>query len=136
MAGRTVELNVAGETCRVVTTASEEELQRFAAMVEEKLADVLQPGRPVTTKAMLLAAVALAHDAAEQRDRAEAVAARARDGLGGLLERVDHALERSDELEREREGRRRRNAGSQGESSKSAHHAMGSDDGDGAGDGP
>ena len=108
MGGRTVELNVAGETCRVVTTANEDELHRFAAMVEEKLADVLQPGRPLTTKAMLLAAVALAHDLEEQRNRADAIAAKATRGLGGLLERVDEALEQSAALSREREGRRRR----------------------------
>lgn len=112
MAGRTVELQVGGESCRVVTTADEEELQRFAAMVEDKLADVLQPGRPVTTKAMILAAVALAHDVEEQRARAEAIAERAQDGLSTLLGRVDEALTNSDELAREREGRRKRNASS------------------------
>ncbi|MBW2524641.1 MAG: cell division protein ZapA [Deltaproteobacteria bacterium] len=106
MGGRTVELTVAGETCRVVTTASEDELRRLAAIVEEKLADVLQPGRPVTTKAMLLAAVALAHDLDEQQSRADAIAKRATKGLSGLLERVDEALEKSARLSREREGRR------------------------------
>ena len=47
MAGRTVELTVAGESCRVVTTADESELRRLAAMVEDRLAGVWQPGRPV-----------------------------------------------------------------------------------------
>lgn len=123
---------MAGETCRVVTTADEEELQRFAAMVEEKLAEVVQPGRPVTTKAMLLAAVALAHDADEQRARADAIAERARDGLSGLLHRVDDALERSAELAREREGRRRR--GNDGDSNAQASGQQHRGDGEG-GDG-
>lgn len=123
MAGRTVELTVAGETCRVVTTADEDELQRLAAVVEDKLSDVLQPGRPVTTKAMLLCAVALAHDLEEQRARADALARRATSGLNGLLERVDEALDESAKLSRQREGRLR-----QGEDGSSAG-------GDGGGDG-
>jgi len=95
MAGRTVELNVAGKRCRVVTTADEEELRRLAAMVEDKLAEVLRPGRPVTTEAMLLAAMALAHDVDEQRSRANVVCRKAKRGLQRLLQRVDAALDGS-----------------------------------------
>ncbi len=101
---------VAGKSCRVVTSATDEELQRFALLVEEKLADVLQPGRPLTTKAMLLAAVALAHDVDEQRARADAIAKRAQGALGELLEQVDCALEKSDQAAKQREGRRRASA--------------------------
>jgi cell division protein ZapA len=115
MGGRTVELTVAGECCRVVTTADEAELHRLAAMVEERLAAVLTPGRPVTTKAMLLAAVALAHELEEQRARADALAGKARDSLTTLLSRVDGAIEQSDAMAREREGRKRRKAGSASE---------------------
>src|SRR5688572_11332684 len=62
MAGRTVQLRVGGQTYRVLSSAGEEELQRLAAVVDQKLASVVPPGRPVTPQAMLLAALALAHD--------------------------------------------------------------------------
>jgi cell division protein ZapA len=96
MAGKGVELNVAGQRCRVVSTATEKELRVLASMVEDKLAALIVPGRPVTTQAMLLAAVALAHDAQEQRARAETIADKARRALSGLLERVDSALAESE----------------------------------------
>jgi cell division protein ZapA len=98
MTNKAVELNVAGQSCRVVTTADQSELQALAAMVEEKLAAVLQPGRPVDTRSMLLAAVALANDAREQKRRADAIAARAKTALQGLMTRVDDALEHTDRL--------------------------------------
>jgi len=102
-----VELTVAGETYRVVTTASEEELQRLAAMVDEKLAGLWQPGRTVTTRAMVLAAVSLAHDVTEQRSRAEEIARKAREALASLLGRVDAALQESDAIAPQSDGRRR-----------------------------
>jgi len=92
MSDDAVELTVAGQTCKVVTTASPEELQALAAMVEEKLDMVLTPGRPVTTQAMLLAAVALANDVREQRKRADAIATQAKQTLNHLIGRVDEAL--------------------------------------------
>jgi cell division protein ZapA len=92
MAGKAVELTVAGQRCRVVTTASDQELRVLAAMVEEKLAHVLPRGRPVTTQAMLLAAVALANDVREERARAEAIATHARTTLSRVLAHVEHAL--------------------------------------------
>ena len=99
MAQKAVELSVAGQRCRVVSTANESELRSLASMVEDKLAAVLPAGRPVTTQAMLLAAVALAHEAQEQRARADSIAKKARQALQGMLTRVDEALA---ENERER----------------------------------
>lgn len=92
MSGRAVELSVAGTSCRVVTTADDAELAALCAMVEEKLAAVLKSGRPVTKQAVLLAAIALAHDAREQRARADAIAARAKQALGRVLAGVDEVL--------------------------------------------
>ena len=92
MSDDAVELTVAGQTCKVVTTASPEELTALAAMVEAKLDKVLKPGRPVTTQAMLLAAVALANDVREQQARADAIAAEAKRTLTHLIGRVDAAL--------------------------------------------
>lgn len=92
MAGRTVQLRVGGQTYRVVTSASEDELQRLAAVVDEKLAAVVPPGRPVSPQAMLLAAMALAHDLEEERSRSAQVTARAKSAFGRMLQRVDAAL--------------------------------------------
>jgi cell division protein ZapA len=92
MAGRTVQLRVGGQTYRVVSSASDEELQRLAAIVDQKLATVSPPGRPVRPEAMLLAAMALAHDLEEERSRSAAQAAQARSAFGRMLERVDAAL--------------------------------------------
>jgi cell division protein ZapA (FtsZ GTPase activity inhibitor) len=107
MAGRTVELTVAGDTYRVISTADEPELRRLAAMVEEKLAGHWQPGRPVTTRAMVLAALSLAHDVHEQRERANRIAERAREGVRSVLGRVDEALKETELLARQVEVRRR-----------------------------
>jgi cell division protein ZapA len=92
MTGRTVQLRVGGQTYRVVTSASEEELRRLAAVVDQKLAAVVPPGRTVTPQAMLLAAMALAHDVEVERERGSSVAAKARGAFGKMLERVDAAL--------------------------------------------
>jgi len=115
MADQAVELDVAGQTCRVVTTADPKELQALAKMVEDKLADVVQPGRPVDTRTMLLAAVALANDVREQRARAEAIASKAKTTLQGLLNRVDKALEASETANEKRAARsKRQRKGNQG----------------------
>lgn len=93
MGRRTVQLRVGGQTYRVVTSASDEELQRLVAVVDEKLATVVPPGRAVTPQAMLLAAMALAHDLAEERARGTALAGRFREAFGRILERVDAVLD-------------------------------------------
>lgn len=92
MAGRTVQLHVGGQSYRVVTSATDEEIHRLEAMVNDKLAQVVPRGRPTPPNALLLAALALAHDVEEARARASVTAGRARDALGRMLERVDSAL--------------------------------------------
>jgi cell division protein ZapA len=102
-----VQLRVGGQTYRVVTSASDEELRRLAAVVDQKIATVVPPGRAITPQAMLLAAMALAHDLEEERARTEqertrvdeerarstAIAERARGAFSRMLERVDAALD-------------------------------------------
>ena len=108
MAKKAVELNVAGQRCRVVTTASERELHDLVALVEDKIAAVLGKGRPVNTQALLLAAIALANDVKEQRERADAIAGKAKQSLTHLLTRVDTALQQNESQEKERARRRGR----------------------------
>lgn len=92
MAGRTVEVKVGGQVYRLVSSATDEEVERLARIVDAKLRALTQPGRPVPPQALLLAAMALAHEAEEQRTRADVVTDRAKGMLGKLLERVDAAL--------------------------------------------
>jgi cell division protein ZapA len=96
MAGRTVQLRVGGQTYRVVSSAGEEELQRLAAIVDRKLTEIVPghggSGRVIKPEAILLAAMALAHDLEEERARSAASTARARGAFGRMLERVDAAL--------------------------------------------
>lgn len=93
MAGRSVEVNVGGQVYRLVSSASEEEVERLARIVDDKLRAVTPPGRPFAPQSLLLAAMALAHDAEVARRRAETVTERAKGKLGKLLERVDAALD-------------------------------------------
>lgn len=88
----TVQVRVGGQTYSVKASASEEELHRLAAAVDQRLARLIPPGRPATPQAILLAAMALAHDLEEERARSSALAERSRTAMRKLLERVDEAL--------------------------------------------
>jgi len=89
--GRTVELRIAGQNFRVVSTASAEHLEHLAAIVDQKMTEVA-PGRGDGAQRMLLVAMALAHDVEQERGRGEALRSRAGEFLRRLLVRVDSAL--------------------------------------------
>lgn len=86
---RNVHLRVAGQSYRVTTSGSVEQLERLAAVVEQKLAEVNPVGRPVTPQAMLLAAISLAHDLETERTRSAALASRAHEVVTRALAKVD-----------------------------------------------
>jgi cell division protein ZapA len=90
---RTVELRVAGQTYRVVSSAPQEDLTRLAAMVETKLSELSPRGRAVAPQAMLLAAMALAHEVESERGQRASLERRTRDVLRRVLVRIDDALE-------------------------------------------
>jgi cell division protein ZapA len=90
---RTVDLHIAGQNYRVVSSAPEEDLQRLARMVSAKLAEVVPKGRPAPQQAMLLAAMALAHEVETARSERESLERRTKDLLGRALVRIDEALE-------------------------------------------
>ena len=90
---RTVQLNIAGQSFKVVSTSAEQDLQRLASKVDEKMTEVTPRGRPAAPNAMLLAAMALAHDLEEERARRESLESRTRDVLRRALVRIDDALE-------------------------------------------
>jgi cell division protein ZapA len=93
MERRTVQLRVAGQTYRVVTTATDGDLKRFLSVIEDKLGEVNPRGRAMHPQALLLATLALAHDLEEEKERAQRIETRARETLSRLLERIDAALE-------------------------------------------
>jgi cell division protein ZapA len=90
MERRTVELRIGGQKVRVVSSATEDDLQRLATVVSRKLGEVSARGQP--SQGLILAALALAHEVEAERSRRVAVELRARDLLGRVLGRIDHAL--------------------------------------------
>lgn len=96
MKRRKVQLRLAGQTHRVVTTATDEELEHLLSIVEEKLAEVTPKGRLPAPNALLLVALSLVHDLEQERQRGEEIEARARTLLESMLERIDAALDEDD----------------------------------------
>jgi cell division protein ZapA len=96
---RTVELRIAGQSYRVVSSAPEEDLKRLALVVGAKLAELVPKGRPVPPQAMLLAAMALAHEVEAARSEQESLERRTRDLLRRTLVRIDDALEPFEDAE-------------------------------------
>jgi cell division protein ZapA len=97
MERRTVSLQIAGQTYKVVSTSSDDELARLAGVVTAKVAEVSPRGRPVPPQAMLLAAMSLAHELEEERSRRAALERKTRDVLRRVLMRIDDALEPDDD---------------------------------------
>lgn len=96
MDGGPVELRVGGQTYRVRASADEDELRRLAEIVDSRL----EPHRKqahghtvVAPQALLLAAMTLAHELEQERERRRQVEQRAREMLSHVLERVDAALD-------------------------------------------
>ena len=90
---RNVQLQIAGQSYRVVTSAPENELQHLAELVTAKLAEVTPRGRPMPPQAMLLAAIALAHELETERAKRSNLEDRTRTLLQRVLNRIDDALE-------------------------------------------
>jgi cell division protein ZapA len=92
MERRTIELRIAGQKYRVVSSVEEDELNRLAGIVSAKLSEVTPPGRAQPPQAMLLAAMALAHEAETERSHREAFERRTQELLRRILNRIDGAL--------------------------------------------
>jgi cell division protein ZapA len=87
-----VELRVGGQTYRVVASASQDELRRLAAIVDDRLRAITPPGRAVSPQSLLLAAIALAHELEEEKQKNQKLATRSREMLGSILTRIDAAM--------------------------------------------
>lgn len=92
-----VELRIGGQSYKVVSSADEEELRRLADAVSAKVEELTPRGKVPPPQAVLLAAIALAHDLEQERARRAAVERRARDMLRRVLVRIDDVLEAADE---------------------------------------
>ena len=101
---RTVQLQIAGQSYKVVSSANEGDLLRLAATVSAKLAEVVPRGKAVPPQAMLLAAISLAHELETERAKREALERRSRDLLRRVLVRLDDALEPSEDGDDDAEG--------------------------------
>jgi cell division protein ZapA len=92
-----VEVNVGGHLYRLVASSGEQTLQRYASVVNERLRDLTGSDRTPHPQAMLLVAMALAHDLEEERSRRLAERSGAEEMFRQLLGRVNEALDGVDE---------------------------------------
>lgn len=92
-----VEVKVGGQLYRLVASAGEQSLQRYAGLVNDRLRELTGRERATHPQAMLLVALALAHDLEEERARYRELRAHAEEGLRSMLSRVNRALDGVDE---------------------------------------
>ena len=92
-----VEVNVGGQLYRLVASTGEQTLRRYAGVVNERLRELTGSERPGHPQAMLLVAMALAHDLEQERARNAELRERSELMLRGLLQRVNAALDGVDE---------------------------------------
>ena len=92
MDGRPVSVRIAGQSYKVVSSSSEEELQRLAGTVNAKVEELTPPGKAAGSQAVLLAAMALAHELEEERARRAQVERRAKEMMKRVLGQIDEAL--------------------------------------------
>jgi len=92
MAGRTVQVRVGGQNYKVVTSATDDELQRATHIVEHALAEVSPPGRMANPHALLLAALRLAHELEELRSKHATLQEQTRSAFTRLRDRIDATL--------------------------------------------
>lgn len=97
MARPAVEVNVGGQLYRLVASTGEQSIQRYAGVVNERLREVTGADRPIHPQAMLLVAMALAHDLEQERARRLEERGQAEEMLRSLLSRVNAALDGVDE---------------------------------------
>jgi cell division protein ZapA len=81
----------------LVASAGEQSLQRYAGLVNERLRELTGSERAVHPQAMLLVAMALAHDLEEERARHRELRVQAEESVRSMLARVNAALDGVDE---------------------------------------
>jgi cell division protein ZapA len=97
MARPAVEVNVGGQLYRLVASSGEQSIRRYADVVNERLLELTGSERPSHPQAILLVAMALAHDLEQERVRNAELRDQAQAMLRSLLDRVNAALDGVDE---------------------------------------
>jgi cell division protein ZapA len=87
-----VELSVGGKSYRVIASEDESTLRRLAATVDSRLRALTGPNRSVAPHALVLVALALAHELEEERGLRRRHVERSRAALSSVLGRIDAAL--------------------------------------------
>jgi cell division protein ZapA len=95
MSETVVQLKIAGQSYRVVTSATTDELARLTRRVEEALSSVTVRGRLPSEQDMVLASITLAHQVEQEREARRALERRYEAKLRQLLSQVDAALGQS-----------------------------------------
>ncbi len=117
---RAVQLRVAGQNYKVVSSAQPEELQRLADQVSAKMAELGADTRPSGAPSMLLAALALAHELEEERARRGALERKTRDVLRRVLIHIDDALDANEAADASADSRDSRDGGHHAEADADA----------------
>ena len=95
--GDPVEVQVGGYRYRVVSSEQPDQVRQLADVVDNKVRDLSPGGNAVDPQAILLAAIALAHDAESERKKRIAAEKRYKSQLSRMLERIDQILEETQE---------------------------------------
>lgn len=97
MDGRAVQLRVAGQSFKVVSSVDKDELQRLADAVSAKIEELTPSGKATSPQSVLLAAMALAHELEAERALRAGMERRASDMLRRVLVHIDGALDAATE---------------------------------------
>ena len=92
MSETVVQLKIAGQSYRVVSSATTDDLARLTHRVEEALRSVTVRGRQAAEQDMVLASLTLAHEVEQEREARLALERRYEAKLRQLLAQVDAAL--------------------------------------------
>jgi cell division protein ZapA len=92
-----VEVHVGGQLYRLVASSGEQTIQRYAGVVNDRLRELTGSERSSHPQAMLLVAMALAHDLEQERAQRASERRNTEAQLRQLLGRVNEALDGVDE---------------------------------------
>jgi cell division protein ZapA len=97
MSQATVALTIGGQTYRVRSAATEQELRRLAAAVDSRLRSMTSAtSAQLPPQALLLVAISLAHDLEHEIALRKRLERATQDAFHLLLDRIDGALKTSD----------------------------------------
>ena len=92
MERRAIELTVGGQRYKVVSTSDEAELLALAAEVDSRVRELTPRSRAAGPQALVLAAIALAHELEIERKKRQELEGRTREALTRMLGRIDLAM--------------------------------------------